>query len=70
MDGDLLLMPMFPVHVAHPAEAVPAVGIGEADEVHPLHVLDRIGIVHRLSALRSIGTAELLHVPRRRVAVR
>ena len=66
MDGDLLLMPMFPLHVAHPAEAVPAVGIGEADEVHPLHVLDRIGMVHLL----SIGTAELLHVPRRRVAVR
>lgn len=65
MDGDLLLMPTFPLHVAHPAEAVPAVGIGEADEVHPLHVLDRIGIVHLL----SIGTAELLHVPRRRAAV-
>lgn len=66
MDGDLLLMPMFPVHVAHPAEAVPAVGIGEADEVHPLHVLDRIGMVHLL----SIGTAELLHVLRRRATVR
>ena len=70
MDGDLLLIPMFPVHVAHPAEAVPAVGIREADEVHPLHVLDRIGIVHRLSALRSTGTAHPRHVPRRRAAVR
>lgn len=66
MDGDLLLMPMFPLHVAHPAEAVPAAGVGETHEVHPLHVLDRIGIVHLL----SIGTAELLHVPRRRAAVR
>ena len=37
MDGDLLLMPMFPVHVAHPAEAVPAAGIGEAGEARPLH---------------------------------
>lgn len=66
MDGDLLLMPMFQVHVAHPAEAVPAAGIGETHEVHPLHVLDRIGMVHLL----SIGTAELLHVLRRREAVR
>ena len=66
MDGDLLLMPTFPLHVAHPAEAVPAAGVGETHEVHPLHVLDRIGIVHLL----SIGTAELLHVLRRRAAVR
>lgn len=70
MDGDLLLMPMFPLHVAHPAEAVPTAGIGETHEVHLLHVLDRIGILHRLSALRSIGTAELLHVLRRRATVR
>ena len=53
MDGDLLLMPMFPVHVAHPAEAVPAVGIGETYEVRPLHAQARLGVVHRL----SIGTA-------------
>ena len=66
MDGDLLLMPMFSVHVAHPAEAVPAAGVGETHEVHPLHVLDRIGMVHLL----SIGTAELLQVLRRREEVR
>ena len=66
MDGDLLLMPMFPLHVAHPAEAVPVVGIGETHEVRPLHAQARLGVVHRL----SIGTAELLHVPRRRAAVR
>lgn len=66
MDGDLLLMPMFPLHVAHPAEAVPTAGIGETHEVRPLHVLDRIGMVHLL----SIGTAALLHVLRRRAAVR
>lgn len=66
MDGDLLLMPMFPLHVAHPVEAVPAAGIGETHEVRPLHAQARLGMVHLL----SIGTAELLHVPRRRAAVR
>ena len=66
MDGDFLLMPTFPVHVAHPAEAVPAAGVGETHEVHPLHVLDRIGMAHLL----SIGTVELLRVLRRRAAVR
>ena len=66
MDGDLLLMPMFPLHVAHPAEAVPTAGIGETHEVRPLHAQARLGMVHLL----SIETAELLHVPRRREVVR
>ena len=66
MDGDLLLMLMFLVHVAHPAEAVPAVEIGEAGEVRLLHALDRHGMVHLLSS----EAAELLHVLRRRAAVR
>ena len=64
MDGDLLLMPMFPVHVAHPAEEVPAVGIREADEVHPLHALHKTGAVHLLSAQHRTGAVHLLSGPR------
>ena len=52
MDGGLLLMPIFPVHVAHLAEAVPVTGIGEADELRPLRVQRRAEAVHLLSTLR------------------
>lgn len=40
MDGDLLLMPMFPVHIV-PLADLEAAGIEETDEVHPLHALHK-----------------------------
>ena len=70
MDGDLLLMPMFPLHVAHPAEAVPTAGIGEAGVVRPLRVQRRTGAVHLLSNPHSTGAAQPLHVLRRTEVLR
>ena len=70
MDGDLLLMPMFQVHVAHPAEAVPAAGIGEAGEIRLLRILHRTGAVHLLSDPHSTVAAQPLHVLHRPEALR
>ena len=70
MDGDLLLMPTFPLHVAHPVEAVPAAGIGEVDVVHPLRVQRTTGAVHLLSDPHRTGAAQPLHVLHRPEALR
>ena len=70
MDGGLLLMPMLLVHAVHPAEAVPAALIGEADEVRSLRVQRRTGAVQRLSDPHSTGEAQPLHGPHRPEALR
>ena len=63
MDGDLLLMPMFPVHIV-PLADLEAAGIEETDEVHPLHALHKTGAVHLLSAQHRTGAVHLLSGPR------
>ena len=70
MDGGLLLMPMLPLRVAHLAEAVPAAEIEAADEVRPLRVQRRTGVVQRLSDLHSTGEAQPLHGPHKPEALR
>lgn len=68
MDGDLLLMPMFPVHIV-PLADLEAAGIEETDEVHPLHALHKTGAVHLLSAQHRTGAVHLLSAQHRTGAV-
>lgn len=82
MDGDLLLMSMFPVRINHPAIMVATVTVEVAGSIRPLRTLRSIDVVHPhrirhrpgavlpLRALRSIGTARLLGVLHRPEALR